>query len=67
MNEASENRRKIEKALRRALTNGSFRLAWQPIVSSEKREPICSEALLWWTDDELGTVGHDQLIPIAED
>jgi len=66
MNEASEFRHKIETGLRRALAQESFKVVYQPIVNSDDREPNCMEALLRWTDDELGSIPPDQFIPVAE-
>ncbi len=66
MNEALESRHRIELGLRRAIEAGTLKLAYQPLVSSNAREPICFEALLRWTDEELGEVEPAVFIPVAE-
>ncbi|MEM1131488.1 MAG: EAL domain-containing protein [Pseudomonadota bacterium] len=63
----AEERRIMEIALRKALTNDEFNLNFQPIVRSEK-EDICGfEVLLRWKNPELGHVSPAKFIPLAED
>ncbi len=67
MNRALRQRRDIESRLRVALENNSLSLAYQPQYSLRTGELIGVEALLRWSDDELGPVRPDQFIPIAEE
>ncbi len=63
----AEERRAIEGALRQALKNGEFHLVYQPVISVDSREIAGFEALLRWTNGELGTISPDRFIPIAEE
>jgi diguanylate cyclase (GGDEF)-like protein/PAS domain S-box-containing protein len=57
---------KIEQGLKNALNNNKFKLCYQPIVDRDGvRKGF--EALLRWTDPELGEVPPSQFIPIAEE
>ncbi len=51
----------LENDLRRALTNGEFWLAYQPIVDLETGRPHAAEALLRWKHPPL------DFIPLAEE
>ena len=61
------NRRaaEMEDALAGAVTQGQFRLAYQPIYTM-KREIAGFEALLRWKHPTLGPVTPQEFIPIAE-
>ncbi|WP_424952661.1 putative bifunctional diguanylate cyclase/phosphodiesterase [Deinococcus sp.] len=67
MSAAAEERVQLEGRLRHALQHGAFSLHYQPIVASGGGVPVAFEALLRWTDPELGPVGPDRFIPVAED
>ena len=56
-----------EAALRRALDNGEFRLAYQPKVSLQTDRLVGVEALLRWQDPERGLVPPLDFIPLAEE
>ncbi len=58
---------KVDHAMRRALENGDFRLHYQPQVDMVSGEIIGAEALLRWTDAELGEVSPARIIPVAEE
>lgn len=60
-------RMKIDHAMREALSHGRFRLAYQPQVDLHKGQIVGAEALLRWTDSNLGEVSPTQFIPIAEE
>jgi diguanylate cyclase (GGDEF)-like protein len=59
-------RLRIEKALRHALDDGELRLAYQPVFALDPQRVLGFEALLRWNSRELGLVGPDEFIPIAE-
>ncbi|WP_412479234.1 EAL domain-containing protein [Azonexus sp. IMCC34839] len=57
----------IESALREALRSDRLRLVYQPKFDLRKRQTIIgAEALLRWSDPELGNVSPAEFIPIAE-
>ncbi|MFD1612492.1 putative bifunctional diguanylate cyclase/phosphodiesterase [Sphingomonas tabacisoli] len=62
----AEERRVMEIALRRAQSNGELHLAYQPVVASETGAVEGFEALLRWTNPQLGNVPPDKFIPLAE-
>jgi len=57
---------KIDHAMRRALEQGMFRLNYQPQISLLNGELLGAEALIRWTDAELGNVSPARFIPLAE-
>lgn len=44
-----------------------FYVSYQPIVSAQTKQVESVEALLRWTHPELGNIGPNEFIPIAED
>ncbi len=65
--ERSRRREHVEYAIQKALKNRGFEVYYQPIYSvAEKRISSC-EALIRLKDDELGFIGPDEFIPIAEE
>jgi diguanylate cyclase (GGDEF)-like protein len=60
-------RLEIEAALRGALERGEFHVVAQPIARFLDGEVNGVEALLRWTHPQLGAVGPDEFIPIAEE
>lgn len=64
--EAAE-RLKLENQLRQAVENKEIRVYYQPKVEISSRKIIGAEALMRWEHPELGFVGPDQFIPIAEE
>ena len=67
LNEEAEEKLKIEGKLRHALDNNSLELHYQPQVNMASGEIIGVEALLRWNDPDLGSIGPDVFIPIAEE
>jgi len=67
MREAAERRLTIESKLHRALEYNELSLVYQPKVAMGSRRVIGAEALLRWHNAELGWIGPDQFIPVAED
>lgn len=63
----AEDRRAIESALRHAIEKGEFHLAYQPIVTLATGVTAGFEALLRWSNPELGQVSPAHFIPIAEE
>jgi predicted signal transduction protein with EAL and GGDEF domain len=67
MDAALVARRTLERGLRRALADDRFTVAYQPIVEARGRALLGFEALVRWTDDELGQVAPASFIPVAEE
>ncbi len=63
----AEERRVIEIALRKALERNEFEVHYQPVVGAENSEVESFEALLRWTNPELGPVSPAKFVPVAED
>ena len=63
----AEERRLIESALRKALERGELYLHYQPVVSADDGVIEGFEALVRWTNPELGNVSPAKFIPVAED
>lgn len=57
----------LESLLRKALERNEFELYFQPQVALSTGQLIGAEALLRWHNPQLGTVGPDRFIPVAED
>jgi diguanylate cyclase (GGDEF)-like protein len=66
MNDSIRRRHRIEHALRRALGRGGLRIVYQPIVAASDLTVVGAEALLRWSDPELGTVPPTEFIRVAE-
>ncbi|MER1985903.1 MAG: EAL domain-containing protein [Solibacillus sp.] len=56
----------LETKLHKALRNDSFELHYQPKVNIQTNEIEGAEALIRWTDEDLGYMPPDQFIPFAE-
>ncbi|MEO1016519.1 MAG: EAL domain-containing protein [Pseudomonadota bacterium] len=67
LNRALRQRRDIEGRLRVGLEQNQLTLAYQPQFCLRTGGIIGAEALLRWTDSELGPVRPDQFIPVAEE
>ncbi|HEX9707131.1 MAG TPA: EAL domain-containing protein [Steroidobacteraceae bacterium] len=67
MNEGMLQRYTIEGKLRGALERGELSLHYQPQIEMATGDIAGMEALLRWTNDDLGVVPPLDFIPIAED
>jgi diguanylate cyclase (GGDEF)-like protein/PAS domain S-box-containing protein len=67
MRDAAIRRLQMENELRLALTCGQLRLEYQPVVSVDDGDVVGFEALLRWRHPELGEVGPDEFVPVAEE
>lgn len=56
-----------EMLLRQALEKSEFYLLYQPLIDIQTSQVIGAEALIRWENEELGFVGPDQFIPLAEE
>jgi len=66
--DASAHRRlAIETNLRHALERSELAVHYHPLVDVASRRILGAEALLRWNSSELGPIGPDQFIPIAEE
>ncbi|WP_206957682.1 sensor domain-containing protein [Trinickia acidisoli] len=63
----ADERLALSRRMRAALANGEFRLEYQPQVDLQTSRVTGVEALLRWTDQELGPVSPGTFIPIAEE
>jgi diguanylate cyclase (GGDEF)-like protein/PAS domain S-box-containing protein len=67
MRTAALERIELERELGGALAAGQLRLVYQPVVELGTEQIVGFEALLRWDHPELGVVGPDRFIPIAEE
>jgi diguanylate cyclase len=67
MNDAALHRFTMEAKLRGALERGEFTLHYQPQFDVRTGGISGMEALLRWTNDELGVVPPTEFIPVAEE
>ena len=61
------SRMRVDHAMRQALAEGRFRLHYQPQVCLASGRVVGAEALLRWTDPELGEMAPSDFIPVAEE
>lgn len=66
MNRAVMERMKMESHLRSALIENQFTIHYQQLVDKAHRI-VGAEALLRWEHPEMGLVGPDKFIPLAEE
>ena len=60
-------RLRIDHAMRRALHGGLFRVGYQPQLAFGSGRLVGAEALVRWTDPELGEMRPADFLPIAEE
>jgi EAL domain-containing protein (putative c-di-GMP-specific phosphodiesterase class I)/DNA-binding response OmpR family regulator/GGDEF domain-containing protein len=63
----SRRRLAVESALRRAVEAGELHLVYQPRVAASTLDIVGVECLLRWEHPQLGPVGPDEFLPIAEE
>jgi EAL domain-containing protein (putative c-di-GMP-specific phosphodiesterase class I)/DNA-binding response OmpR family regulator/GGDEF domain-containing protein len=63
----SRRRLAIESGLRRAVDAGELSLMYQPRVTSGTLDLVGVECLLRWEHPQLGVVGPEEFVPIAEE
>jgi EAL domain-containing protein (putative c-di-GMP-specific phosphodiesterase class I) len=61
------SRMKLDHAMRQALTQGRFRVHFQPQIELASGRTIGAEALVRWRDPELGDISPGEFIPVAEE
>ena len=66
MNVANSRKLHIQSRLGSAIERDDLTLHYQPIHDAKHGHVTGAETLLRWTDAELGPVGPDEFIPIAE-
>jgi len=66
MNERSYEHMQIESQLRVALERDEFTLHYQPAIDLRTGKIVAMEALVRWENPEVGMIGPDMFIPIAE-
>ena len=59
-------KRNLERALHKAIENDEFVLHFQPKVSASSRAIVGREALIRWNRPNVGLIGPDEFIPLAE-
>lgn len=66
LTDSVRRRHVMEHALRRALDRGGLRIVYQPIFAANDLSIVAAEALLRWTDPELGKIAPAEFIAVAE-
>jgi diguanylate cyclase (GGDEF)-like protein/PAS domain S-box-containing protein len=67
LSEAAASRLRVSTRLRRAFKNSELTVMYQPQFDMASGGMVGAEALLRWTDAELGEVSPAVFIPVAED
>lgn len=67
LNQQAKDRLNMESKLRHAIENNELTVNYQPQIDIREGRLIGAEALLRWTNPELGTVPPDKFIPFVED
>ena len=60
-------RNRIQRDLSHAIDRRQFEMYYQPVISAESGEVIAAEALLRWNHPDLGLLGPDAFLNVAEE
>ena len=63
----ANERATIERQLRHAIADGALELHFQPQFDVSGSSVVGVEALVRWTDPQIGAIDPDRFVPIAED
>lgn len=63
----AERRLTIINYMRRAIERHEFSIAYQPIIDVTNNQIACAEALIRWTQPDLGIISPSEFIPLAEE
>lgn len=66
LNRIADERLNLEAAMRTALERDEFAVHYQPKVDAQRRI-VGFEALARWTHADLGVIGPDRFVPVAEE
>ncbi len=66
LNRIADERLNLEAAMRTALERDEFAVHYQPKVDAQQRI-VGFEALARWTHADLGVIGPDRFVPVAEE
>ncbi|NRA19069.1 MAG: EAL domain-containing protein [Oceanospirillaceae bacterium] len=66
LNQALDRKLTLERAIIKGLDNGEFEVRYQPLIETETGNVLGAEALLRWSNRNLGEVQPVEFIPIAE-
>ena len=67
MDACAQDRREIQRDLRKAVRAGEIALAYQPLVSARTGQITSAEALARWSHPSRGPIRPDIFIPLAEE
>ena len=56
----------VEKAVKRGIVDGNFRVYFEPIYTRVERAICAAESVLQLNDPELGLITSDEFIPVAD-
>lgn len=66
MNDEVNRKVSLNLRLRAAIEKGTLEMYYQPLIDLRTKKIIGAEALMRWTDEELGFVPPDEFIALAE-
>jgi len=67
INQQVQTRNLVEKHLRHAISHNELYMVYQPFIDLKSGSVVGAEALMRWSNSELGQVRPDRFIPIAEE
>lgn len=66
MNQEIQRKLALTVRLHQAINLGDIEIYYQPILDLSRRKIVGAEALMRWTDNELGVVSPEEFIPLSE-